>query len=93
MAGNEVAPSLEGMFYGSVTVGERGQVVIPAEARKQYGIKPGDKLLAFRSPHGRGLVFVGVDHMRAMMDQMQRWEALVRQLEAEQGGGEEPAEE
>jgi len=34
-------------FYGSVTVGERGQVVIPAEARKDFGIQPGDKLLVF----------------------------------------------
>ena len=32
-------------FYGSVTVSERGQIVIPAEARKDFGIKTGDKLL------------------------------------------------
>ena len=37
-------------FYGTVTVGERGQVVIPAEARKQCGIEGGDKLLVFRHP-------------------------------------------
>jgi AbrB family looped-hinge helix DNA binding protein len=34
-------------FYGTTTVGERGQVVIPAEARKAMGIKKGDKLLVF----------------------------------------------
>ena len=34
-------------FYGSVTVSERGQVVIPADARKDFGIKTGDKLLVF----------------------------------------------
>ena len=32
-------------FYGSVTVSERGQVVIPSAARKDFGIKTGDKLL------------------------------------------------
>lgn len=32
-------------FYGSVTVSERGQIVIPAEARKDFDIKIGDKLL------------------------------------------------
>ncbi|MBN2240813.1 MAG: AbrB/MazE/SpoVT family DNA-binding domain-containing protein [Dehalococcoidales bacterium] len=32
-------------FYGSVTVSERGQIVIPAEARKDFNIKSGDKLL------------------------------------------------
>ena len=34
-------------FYGSVTVSERGQVVIPTEARKDFDIKTGDKLLVF----------------------------------------------
>jgi AbrB family looped-hinge helix DNA binding protein len=32
-------------LYGTVTVGERGQVVIPKEARDHFHIKPGDKLL------------------------------------------------
>ncbi len=34
-------------FYGSVTVSERGQIVIPADARRDFGIKTGDKLLVF----------------------------------------------
>ena len=34
-------------FYGSVTVSERGQIVIPTTARKDFGIKTGDKLLVF----------------------------------------------
>lgn len=32
-------------FYGSVTVSERGQIVIPADARKDFDIKTGDKIL------------------------------------------------
>ena len=32
-------------FYGAVTVSERGQIVIPAEARRDFGIEIGDKLL------------------------------------------------
>jgi len=34
-------------FYGSVTVSERGQIAIPVDARKDFGIKTGDKLLVF----------------------------------------------
>ncbi len=34
-------------FYGSITVSERGQVVIPAEARRDFDIDTGDKLLVF----------------------------------------------
>jgi AbrB family looped-hinge helix DNA binding protein len=32
-------------FYGSITVSDRGQVVIPVEARRDFGIEVGDKLL------------------------------------------------
>lgn len=34
-------------FYGTATLGEKGQAVIPADARKAMGIKKGDKLLVF----------------------------------------------
>jgi AbrB family looped-hinge helix DNA binding protein len=38
------------LFFGSVTVGERGQIVIPAEARKRAGLSAGDKVLVFMHP-------------------------------------------
>lgn len=37
-------------LVGSVTVGERGQVVIPAEAREMMSINASDKLLVFKAP-------------------------------------------
>lgn len=49
------------MFYGSVTVGERGQVVIPAQARRDHGIAPGDKLIVLGSPDG--LALMGADRL------------------------------
>ena len=33
--------------YGTVTVGEKGQVVIPARLREALNIKTGDKLIVF----------------------------------------------
>ena len=35
------------VFYGTTTIGEKGQAVIPAEARKAMNIKKGEKLLVF----------------------------------------------
>ena len=32
-------------IFGIVTVGEKGQVIIPAKARKLFGIEPGDQLV------------------------------------------------
>jgi len=43
-------------FYGATTVGERGQVVIPAEARRDFGITPTSKLLVFGSEGHGGLM-------------------------------------
>ena len=39
--------SLQKEFYGTTTVGTKGQVVIPAEARKAMNLKDGEKLLVF----------------------------------------------
>ncbi|MFA6357915.1 MAG: AbrB/MazE/SpoVT family DNA-binding domain-containing protein [Candidatus Omnitrophota bacterium] len=37
-------------FYGKVPVGTKGQIVIPAEARKAMGIKPGDNVIVISGP-------------------------------------------
>ena len=39
-------------FYGTTVVGERGQAVIPAEAREALKLKKGDKLLVFGMGNG-----------------------------------------
>lgn len=62
----------EEMFYGSVTVGDRGQVVIPAEARGDLGFQPGDKLLAMRHPIHNGIMFFKLDEARRFLDHMAR---------------------
>jgi AbrB family looped-hinge helix DNA binding protein len=44
-------------FYGAITVSERGQIVIPAEARRDFHIEVGDKLLVLGDLE-RGLALV-----------------------------------
>ena len=51
-------------IYGTVKVGERGQVVIPSKARKDFNIKPGDLLLVVAGKNRRGLAMVKADAMR-----------------------------
>ncbi len=91
MAQSEGHQTLGDFFYGSVTVGERGQVVVPAEARKAHRLQPGDKLLVFHHPHIRGLVLAKVDDVRAIMDELQQWEAMMARMaeHAEQESGNE----
>ena len=38
--------------FGAVTMGERGQIVIPADIRKVFSIKPGDRLIVFAKEGG-----------------------------------------
>lgn len=62
----------EDYFYGSVTVGERGQIVIPAEARLELDIKPGDKLLVMRHPVYEGLMVSKFDAVNDFIDDFKR---------------------
>jgi AbrB family looped-hinge helix DNA binding protein len=57
-------------FFGMATVGERGQIVIPAKARKKHRINTGDKLLIMGTPDAQGLMLVKIDAMREFMTTM-----------------------
>lgn len=46
----------EKYIFGVVKVGDKGQIVIPKEARKVYNIKPGDALLLLGDKNGMALV-------------------------------------
>ena len=51
-------------FFGSVSVGERGQIVIPKEAREVFNINSGDKLLVLGDEE-RGIAII---HQRDLMN-------------------------
>lgn len=70
-------------FYGSVTVGERGQVVIPVSARKQYGIKSGDKLLVFGVPGG--VAFFKAESVTRLVSKMMGRLSSIEQAVSEAG--------
>jgi len=55
----------EPMVYGTVTVGGRGQVVIPKDARNSVGIRPGDKLIVLKM-HGDGIALLKTDALKEM---------------------------
>jgi len=61
---------LEHGFIGAVTVGERGQVVIPADARKKLDIHTGDRLLVMGHPNRDGLMLFKVEAVREFLDHL-----------------------
>jgi len=46
----------EKKFFGAVTVGARGQIVIPSEIRGKFKIRAGDKLIVFAKANAIRLV-------------------------------------
>lgn len=71
-------------FYGSVTVGERGQIVIPAEARSELGFQPGDKLLVLKDPFHEGISIFKIEAVRDFLDEFQRKLEIAAQAESEE---------
>jgi len=70
--------------FGSMTVNAKGQVVIPAGARKELGINAGDTILVFGAVMGRhGLLLVKAESMEQMLGMMSeglaRFEKLVKE--------------
>ncbi len=64
--------TIDECFIGSVTVGERGQIVIPKEAREAFDIQPGTKLLAMRDPVVEGIMLVKLDEVSRMQEHFTR---------------------
>ncbi len=56
--------------YGTVKVGERGQVVIPSAAREAIGVKPGDSLLVISTPHRDGVAMIKAEVVKMMVQKM-----------------------
>lgn len=71
-------------FYGSVTVGERGQVVIPAEARSALGIKQGDKMLIMKHPAYNGLVIAKLEAFQGFLEDFAQTLERMNQLAVEE---------
>ena len=71
------------MFYGTVTVGERGQVVIPAKARAEQDITAGEKLLVFVHPPGHGITLVKMSGMAEFVETLKAALAMAEQQMSE----------
>ena len=55
--------------FGTAKVGDRGQIVIPKEARELFGIKPGDTLLILGEEE-TGLIVSRPETLNNLADQI-----------------------
>ena len=57
----------ERYIFGVVKVGDKGQIVIPKDARKVYDIKPGDALMMLGDQ--RGMALLKTEVFQSVIDQ------------------------
>ena len=55
--------------FGTAKVGDRGQIVIPKEARELFNIRPGDTLLIMGESN-KGLIISRPELLRDLADQI-----------------------
>ncbi len=57
-------------IFGTTTINEKGQLVIPAEARAKLKLEAGDRFMVMGAPFGDALIIVKTD---VVEQQMQSW--------------------
>ena len=69
-------PGAEADYMGSTVIGEKGQLVIPAEVRKRFKIEPGDKfiVLAGERMGAWGFILVKAEVVSAMIEKFMKGE-------------------
>ncbi len=68
------------IVYGVVTVSEKGQIVIPIDARRDLDIKTGDKLIVLKRKDEAGLTLIKLDKMDELMFLIQEDEEFFKKL-------------
>lgn len=80
-------------FYGVATIGTKGQIVIPAEAREAMNLHPGEKVIIFGKPgndeHGGIVCICHIDtaetFVAALTKRVSETQAALKKAKAEKG--------
>ena len=65
--------------FGAVTMGERGQIVIPVGIRKNFNIKPGDRLIVFAKQNGP-IGLIPAEEFSQFLDSMTEIQAKFKKI-------------
>jgi AbrB family looped-hinge helix DNA binding protein len=67
-------------FFGSATVGERGQVVLPIELRKKINLQPGEKLIVMGTMNDNFILLIKADFLTEILGRLEQGETKLREL-------------
>lgn len=66
-------------IYGAVTLGERGQLVIPSELRKAFKINPGDQLIVFAKIDKKMISLIPSKDFSEFLDKAEKFFSQLRE--------------
>ena len=67
-------------FLGVGTVGERGQIAIPAEARKGCEVEAGQKMVFFSVGEDAGFLVLKAEKLSSMIEKMESHSKIIKEL-------------
>jgi AbrB family looped-hinge helix DNA binding protein len=67
-------------FFGSATVGERGQIVLPIELRKKMELEPSDKLIVLGTMGDNLVLLLKADFLTKILGKMEQGQVELRKL-------------
>ena len=73
-------------FFGTTTIGAKGQVVIPQEARENMGLKQGDHLLVF-SMHDGMIALVKLSEVEKIHSHLSEKIKMITEISEKELGG------
>ena len=57
-------------ILGTATLNEKGQMVIPREARQELSLEPGSKVVIMSSPHKPALIVLKAEEVEAIVQNL-----------------------
>lgn len=69
--------------YGTATIGERGQVVIPAEARRAMKLEAGDRLIVIGGKENHPLLMIKSDNLAESISRLTAKVNFLKELNGE----------
>ncbi len=73
---------IERFVMGSTTVGSKGQIVLPVNVRKAFGIVPGDTLVVMSrpGPGGHAIMLIRASSLERMLEHIEETGDRIRSL-------------
>jgi len=65
------------LYFATVTVGKKGQIIIPAKLRKELSIAPEEQLIILSGPHKEGFAVLKA---KSFIEKQEKFKKLTEQI-------------